>query len=97
MNNKEFYELLVERGGNVRSYSGRGMFGKQCLALCIEYYFQNIFGFIAECVAIIDDESERLDVAKIFSQTRSDSLGRGSVYYWPDIAWDEETMQATDD
>lgn len=31
MNNKEFYKLLVECGGQILRYSGRDMFGNQCI------------------------------------------------------------------
>lgn len=92
MNNQEFYELLAERA-NVRAYSGRVMFGKQCIGITLGQYSQNPIGLIAECVAIVEDEAERLELAKIFKNTKEDSMGKGCIIYWPDMAWDNETMQ----
>ncbi len=89
MNSKEFYKILTERGADVRAYSGRFMFGKRCIGVSID---SNAYGLIAECVAVIEDEQERLELVKIFRNTKEDSLGLGSIIYWPNMLWDSETM-----
>lgn len=96
MNNQEFYELLCDRGANVRSYSGRGMFGKQCIGVNLDSNDSAAFALIADCVACLDTELERESAARIFARTKEDSLGLGSIIYWPSMAWDNETMQEYD-
>ena len=93
MNNQEFYELLCERGANVRAYSGRGMFGEQCIGMTIDY---SPYAFVAECVACLETDEDREDIIRIFANTKEDSLGLGSIIYWPDMAWDDETMKEED-
>jgi hypothetical protein len=36
---------------------------------------------------------ERCDAEDMFRGMRSDSMGRGLVYYWPHMKWNSATMQ----
>ena len=64
-------ERLDQAGINVRSYSGRGMYGKECLGAVV-HSAEDVY---AEC--------ER---AEIKSACR-DSMGLDVVVYWPSIPW----------
>jgi hypothetical protein len=90
MNTKEFYDLLCDRGANVYAYSGRAMFGRQCIGITIGY---NPYAFMAECVACLETDEDREDIIRIFSYTKTDSLGLGSIIYWPNMEWDVENMK----
>ena len=55
-----------------RSYSGRGMFGKSCVGV-----------YIAR-----GDEASVRDAERIVGAVATrDSLGRGTIAYWPSIEW----------
>lgn len=85
--------LVLAQQHDSFSYSGRDMFGKQCVAVTIA-------GSIAETVAyIIESYVEEFginDLAYIvgfFSQAQTDSLGRGVVLYFPYIEYvDVDTL-----
>lgn len=75
-----------------RSYSGRFMYGARCIAvevsepadlIRIAFWAGQAYG-------------EQLDAEQFLRNMRSDSLGLGMIYYWPDQAWDEQTMQERD-
>jgi hypothetical protein len=75
------------------TYSGRSMYGKQCLAVTLEQYespaqFMFQLGFeIKE--RYCDDDASEYDVYDLFCEPREDSMGRGSVIYWPSISLDK--------
>lgn len=74
------------------TYSGRSMYGKQCLAVTLEQYdsptqFMFQLGFeISELNR--DNEYPDYDMYELFCSPREDSMGRGSVIYWPSITLD---------
>lgn len=61
---------------SVSCYSGRFMFGKECLAISgdRDVLFLHL---------IVTGLAARLGVP------RKDDLGKGEVWYWPDLPWDE--------
>ena len=89
---RDDYESLVEdvdaqMGGDVDirdDYSGRGMFGEECLAVVGDNYTLDVF----------------LDAARYFGIKASlrtmqqDSMGLSSVYYWPHIKVEKEAEHA---
>ena len=58
---------------NLSSYSGRGMYGKVCASINGKNPY-----------AIIEEAASRG-----IRGARVDSLGLGSVVYWPTLEWDE--------
>lgn len=82
------------------SYSGRGMYGRRCIAVNFEkdgelpefalrlayslYYEGSLH--IAEMLT---------DLASIFKGTKVDSMGRGIVAYWPDLDWPGARVTST--
>lgn len=69
---------LVDCGNEARSYSGRGMYGKQCVSVDLDG----------------DGDLWNLAIALSRrgiepGQPHTDSMGRGIVAYWPRIAWPE--------
>lgn len=68
MDAKALIKRLQAAGHEVRSYSGRGMYGRYCVGVSLT-------------------RGERLTVG---SRTASyDSLGLGSIAYWPSAVWPE--------
>lgn len=93
MKNKRFFDLLKEAvevnddGLQLRSYSGRYMYGARCIALVVDSS-ASPFWVIAEAVAGVQDEDERWEFAEVLGGTRTDSLGLGEVLYWPGMDWE---------
>lgn len=91
-----FQELLENAGYETRSYSGRGMFGKQCLAISTDDspfdVAANLLETSIRSIEVSEVEFDQQHFADILRQTRSDSMGLGSVYYWP-----SETYESGDE
>ncbi|QPO17087.1 hypothetical protein SEA_LILBEANIE_9 [Gordonia phage Lilbeanie] len=92
-------EAIQESGSDdddVRaSYSGRAMFGRGCLGYTGTYPTQFAF-WLAVQIAKVDTGSESPDSYEIanalseMEEPRVDSLGRGTIYYWPEITVEED-------
>lgn len=87
MNNERFIELLEEAGYSHRAYSGRGMFGEYCI------------GARGDAADMLSDilvyceitNEERVEVAGIFQNKRTDDLGLGTIVYFPSMKWEEQS------
>lgn len=78
---QEQFELLTDivsdiDGARLTSYSGRGMFGKECVA---------VYGDDAFALGMAIGQEEYLASAFDGKITRQDSMGLGIVIYWPQI------------
>jgi hypothetical protein len=65
----------------VSSYSGRGMCGRQCLAVSFSGTIEQLF---AKVLFVLDGKKDFAFVADAFENVRQDSLGKGIVVYFPD-------------
>ena len=82
----------------VRSYPGRGMYGKECLAVTGDHVgdLLTLGMSIAYLIALsadteeLDDATDAIDDAIGNSRPSIDSLGRGFVAYWPSIPFETE-------
>lgn len=92
-----FLELLDHMALNghcpePRSYSGRAMYGKQCIAISGDYLSEwevaLQIGYLARCFG--------LDPRDI-GTPNSDALGRGIVLYWPRHEWPEGRPEPDDE
>lgn len=64
------------------AYSGRGMFGRSCVAIrCAVALTQHVFAF-ATSLGARDDE---LAADLVEQQIHTDQLGLGNVFYWPNV------------
>lgn len=90
MNSKAFIDLLKEvhdQGDiefDVRSYSGRGMYGKECVAITTDSHVSAW----TIALAIADMNGGNMDLFGL-GDPREDSMGLGRVYYWPQLEWPE--------
>ena len=73
-------ELLENSGYEPRSYSGRGMYGKNCVGVVVEDVF-------ALGVAV---GQESRHYSEDIPSAKTDSMGRDIIVYWPDLAWPED-------
>jgi hypothetical protein len=96
---KSLVQQIIEDGGNFecRSYSGRAMYGRACLAVEFD---GNIGELVSELIGgtIGFENSEIEDVADAVRDMRLDSMGLGTVAYFPRIAFfDEDASDEGDD
>lgn len=75
----------------LRSYSGRAMFGQQCLALQIDS-IRNLTAFFISLA--VDDQDL---AAKLSRDLRTDSLGLGEIAYWPSIGVPDSMVEDDED
>lgn len=69
------------------SYSGRAMYGRQCIAITVD----DTFSGIALVLEVLADAGEDTGgIVDLISNTRQDSMGLSVVLYWPDLEWSTE-------
>lgn len=98
MTSKRFYELLVEAatGSDPRRYSGRAMYGRQCIGIVVQ---DSGHSLVARVMCVAEGTEEREELADIFDNTSTDSMGYDSIMYWPKMKWtdDLETEDGQDE
>lgn len=83
---QEWIDLLDNAELDAQPYSGRGMFGAECVSVVVDSIVEAITD-IAEAIADID-EGERRDHWRTMRRTSQDTMGRDKmVLYWPSMKW----------
>jgi hypothetical protein len=92
---RTFQEIIEDAGYSPRSYSGRGMYGKECLGA--ELTSQSKIGrFISDVLNHIDigeedaPDDELQVVAEAFRSMQWDSLGLGMIVYFEWVEYKDE-------
>jgi hypothetical protein len=104
MNAARLHSLLEDAGYEPRPYSGRCMYGDVCLAVETDAASGSAKVVLDAVQACAENGTveEVQDLVELLRNSRSDSMGRGTVIYWPNIAWadcgaDEEEDHGDDD
>lgn len=89
MKMEDIRELLKEycenEGLNYReNYSGRGMYGKSCVAIDCDNPLETLAGIFAYLVDS-DDDIRGYDVLMALGAPKTDNMGAGSVLYFPKL------------
>jgi hypothetical protein len=79
MDTNRLQEIIKEAGFESRRYSGRGMYGAECVA----FNTYDLVGEVAEIVASVDTDEERYELVKAFKKSNTDVMGTGTVIYFP--------------
>ena len=76
---------IENAGYEPRSYSGRGMYGKECLGVTVDRE-TSVFQLAAQIITASDDPGAMAD---FLSDVRvaEDSMGMGTIVYFPRIDW----------
>ena len=88
MEDTKVQQAITDAGFVPRDYSGRGMYGTYCLAIesdddpCTTLL--SIVGAFALLAETVDEVRE---LAEALKDCRTDTLGRGTIIYWPRIEW----------
>lgn len=91
--------MAVENSGiegvRVRSYSGRGMYGESCVGVSVDNLGEFI-QVVASATLIASENDDEDGFVQALGRMNSDSLGRGSIYYWPGVDWTADCAGAVD-
>jgi hypothetical protein len=90
----------IENGDfKVRSYSGRGMYGKSCLAIVGDCINPVEIGYLIYewCESNAEVLHGEVPSLNHISNMHSDSMGLGTVYYWPRIPFYGNVSEELDD
>lgn len=96
MENEAILRIIECAGYTARSYSGRGMYGRSCLGVVAS----NVLEMFADMLNEVDgsaDEDEVLVVADLMRAAVTDSMGRDTIVYWPNIEPPSENSSDDED
>ena len=81
---QKFIEALEEAGYEVTSYSGRGMYGKECVSIHGDVTAWEL----ARALWFNNFDEDDLDIP----EPRQDQMVLGIVLYWPSFEWPQEDV-----
>lgn len=89
---QKIFEEVRDNGSHeitLRSYSGRGMYRKECLGVVCERITDWLPDFVQIC---IDEgaEEEYGDVSFELSKMQQDSMGLSTIFYFPSVPYIED-------
>jgi hypothetical protein len=90
MNFNQIVSAFEDAGFDVRSYSGRGMYGKECLGVECDDPVACVLDVIGEFANCTDDKFDVVDLVESLRDPSQDSMGLSSILYWPRIKWEGE-------
>ena len=85
-----FQQLLEENDYATRSYSGRAMYGKECLGVTVD----DVVSATWDISKLLAEENARLEEYPSIPQIpepkglRYDNMGRGYIIYWTQVPYD---------
>ena len=80
--------------GQVRSYSGRGMFGESCLGIVTS---DTARCFMALAVTLVDNGEQEILALLTASPSREDSLGKDAIIYFPRLIVEDDESDEEDE
>jgi hypothetical protein len=101
INEVEFASILVDAGLEPRNYSGRAMYGAQCIGVTVPHRDVLALGtkIAVQAAATASDNlvdeaegfaivTETLEAVNgIMSHAREDEMGLDAIVYWPRMVW----------
>lgn len=84
MENEAILRIIEGAGYTARSYSGRGMYGRSCLGVVAS----NVLEMFADMLNEVDTSAEEDEISLVGDMMRNavtDSMGRDTIVYWPNI------------
>ena len=88
MNTQYLTALLEDAGYDPQPYSGRGMFGKQCVSVRSD---ERLLMVLSDIVGCIED---KMQSAELLRRAETDQMGTGIVVYWPSAKWPTKERDA---
>jgi len=84
---KSILQQILEERFDCYSYSGRAMYGETCLAVNDDG--RGLGEVMATIIRGAIEEGSGAKIADAVSEMRTDSMGRGTVVYFPGVAFVE--------
>lgn len=98
---KQILEAILDRVPDTRSYSGRGMYGKECLGVVDSDSFEVIGDVVAALhkSGLVNGEDGFAvdDLTSFIKSANQDSMGLDTIVYWPSLEYHEEYDDEDDD
>lgn len=97
---KELVLLAEEAGYEVRSYSGRAMYERKCPGIVSSVSGVALGASLVLAAVHLSPDGAEFDsgaVAGAMSEVREDSMGRETVFYWPNIEWVSEEEESEEE
>lgn len=91
-------QMFEEANIETRSYSGRSMYGKECLGVDIGR--SSLGSFIADVIEGMESQvgaENREEIAEAFRSMSTDSMGLGMIVYFPSVPYEGEGSEDSDD
>lgn len=82
---EDLFRFFDDKNYNPRRYSGRGMFGRHCLAIEINS-LQSLFSLGVKIQAEFGDDS---DIMSFLENILTDQIDRQYIVYWPKIPFSD--------
>ena len=80
MKAEKLIDIIEMAGYETRTYSGRGMYGKQCVGFVVSS--DGIIEAVAEIMIDEDVETQR-QLLGLFRTAQTDSMGMNTIVYFP--------------
>lgn len=90
-------ELIREAGHEPRGYSGRAMYGRQCVGVTTDDPFALIGDMLQALLDRGETDGELEMIRTLLKDTRTDSMGRSSIVYWPEVEWSSHAADPADE
>ncbi len=87
MESKRLMEILEDAGYELRSYSGRGMFGDTCVGFIIDAS-DSLLTVGAELADSVYEIDERASLLRVIRGAKTDSMGLSTIVYFPRMKWE---------
>lgn len=88
---KHALQVAFENAGlDIRSYSGRGMYGETCIGFTTDRNLGNAFADLISSLAHSSDSVNMEELADAFRSMQTDSMGLGTIVYFPGIEFVDE-------
>lgn len=83
---EELVKIIADAGYTARSYSGRGMYGNECLGVSCDSPEE----FRMDVLDSVEGTDDYAEVSRVMRGMRTDSLGRRYIAYFPGVEWEED-------
>jgi len=92
MSARKLQELLLAAGYAPGSYSGRGMYGAECLSVALDVRAYAAAAHLARDLKRIARRGEGATITRAVATASCESLGQGVVFYWPSVPFAQEIV-----
>lgn len=83
MDARDLINLIRDADGEPYSYSGRAMYGRRCVAVSDIKLHELVY----QC-------AHTRQAGDLLRSMRTDSMGLGKVFYWPNVEWPADFDEA---